>query len=80
MKVTVAEYTYVNDVVFTQRGEEVAQVLEVCDVLWKRNYVLLETWNSFAEGAPTPEVTDADLHVVQRYEHGFDDCGIPRKV
>ena len=80
MNVTVAENTYVNNVVFTQRGEEVAQVLEVCDILWKGNYVFLETWYAFAEGASTPQVTDGDLHVVQRYEHGFDDCCIPRKV
>ena len=80
MKVTVAEYTYVNNVVFAKRGEEVAQILQVSDILWERNYIFLEAWYSSVESASTLEVTYTDLHVVQRYEHGFDDCGIPRKV
>ena len=59
------------------------QVFQISDILWKRNNILLETWNasvSFADVSATPEVANADLHVVQRDEHRLDDGGVLGEV
>ena len=51
------------------------EILQVGNVLRKRDNVLLESWNAsmstLAEISSTPEITHTDLHVVQRDEHGF---------
>ena len=63
--------------------EEVRKILQVGDVLWKRDDVLFEARDCsqpLTEITSTPQVADADLHVVERNKHGLDDGCILREV
>ena len=70
----------VHDVVLAHTLNERHVLLQVADVLGERNDVLAEARQSRAGVSTARERTDADLHVVQRHQHGLEHRGLAEQV
>ena len=66
---------HVDDVVWLQTRYESVQLLQLHQVLRKADDVLAEAREAAGALAPTTEVAHADLHMMQRHEHGLHDAG-----